>query len=73
MAKKAQPKTFRLSANRNRLEEVANDKFTDLQAKNFFKSIVYAAILCWMKDDPRTKEEETILIDSLTALTYVII
>lgn len=71
MAKKE--KTFDLSADPIRLQELANCRFkSTLEAETFFKGMVVTGIAMWMKED-RTEEEETILTDTLAALMYVLI
>lgn len=70
MAKKE--KSFELSADPVRLQELANYCFkSTLEAETFFKGMVVTGIAMWMKDDPRTEEEESILIDTLAAIMYV--
>lgn len=67
------PKTFELSADPERLAELANKPFKSTEeAKTFFQGMVYTGIAMWMKED-RTKEEEDILTDTLAAIMYVIV
>jgi hypothetical protein len=67
-------KTFELSADPVRLQELANHKFVStLEAELFFKGMVATGIAMWMVPDPRTEEEEIILTDTLAALMYVLV
>ncbi|HLD91433.1 MAG TPA: hypothetical protein VI911_10550 [Patescibacteria group bacterium] len=73
--KKKKNGSFQLSADFQRLCEIANVPFkTTKEAKDFFKGMVYTAIAEWMKsDEKRTTEDEIILIDTLAVLGYVIL
>ena len=60
-----------LSADRQKLEEIANHVFeTDEEAAYFFKSLSITAILGYEMSN-LTKEDTTILTDTLAALMYV--
>lgn len=65
-------KTFELNADPSRLMEVANCSFKSREEmENFFKGMVFTGIAMWMKPEPLTEEEETILTDTLAAIMYV--
>jgi len=71
--KKVKKETFiEISADYDKLQEMANKVFeSKLEAETFFKGMVYTGFIMWMLDDPRTQDEEDILIDTLTAIIYV--
>ena len=77
MAKKVVKERFYTpSANLNKLIELSNGNFKTIEeATGFFESICMAGLIIWqMSDEEQLEDNNTdILIDSLTALTYILI
>lgn len=65
---------YKPSADLNKLIELSNGGFRNKrEAKDFFKAISIATLIVWqMSDEEQAEDRNTdILIDGLTALTYV--